>query len=79
MGLIQGSGAAPGVWRAVRTIILGAYKAKGYGACLSFGWSGTEVSVSALICVDDTELLHKPHNRIESREEPVSWVQDATK
>lgn len=79
MGLIQGSGAAPGVWTAVSTVILGAYKAKGYGAYLSSGWSGTKVPISALLYVDDTDLLHRPHHKFGSQEELISWIQEATK
>ena len=78
MGLMQGSGAAPGVWTAVSTIILGAYKQCGYGAHLVGGWSNEQISLSALLYVDDTDLLHRrvfPH---ETPQDLVDWVQQAT-
>jgi hypothetical protein len=78
MGLVQGSGAAPGVWIAVSTVILGAYKAEGYGASITSGWSGKEISLSALLYVDDTDLLHKPQYKTDSLGALVSWVQQAT-
>ena len=60
MGLIQGSGAAPGVWTAMSTVILGTYKTKEYGASLLSGLSGLSIPIAALLYVDDTDLLHKP-------------------
>jgi hypothetical protein len=78
MGLIQGSGAAPGVWTAVSTVVLGAYKAEGYGAYITSGWSSQELSLSALLYVDDTDLLHKPHGTAGSLGELFQWIQQAT-
>ena len=78
MGLIQGSGAAPGVWTAMSTVILGAYKTKGYGASLLSGWSGLSIPLSALLYVDDTDLLHKPDCNTTPISAFVPWVQQAT-
>ena len=61
MGLTQGSGASPGAWSAISTVIVGAYKHQGYGAQFYSGWSGTDVNLAALLYVDDTDLLHSPH------------------
>ncbi len=61
MGLTQGSGAAPSVWTAISTVILGPCKTHGYGASLSPGWSGTKVSLLVFMYVDNTDLLYRPH------------------
>jgi hypothetical protein len=78
MGLVQGSGAAPGAWIAVSTVIVGAYKKKGYGAHLVGGWSQQQIPLSALLYVDDTDLLHKQENTPSSLDTLVPWVQEAT-
>ena len=78
MGLIQGSGAAPGVWTATSTVILGAYKTEGYGASLVSGWSGVNIPIAALLYVDDTDLLHKPQCSTTPLSDFVPWVQQAT-
>ena len=57
MGLTQGSRAAPCVWTAVSTVIVGAYKQRGFGARLVGGWSQDSILLSALIYMDDTDLF----------------------
>jgi hypothetical protein len=78
MGLVQGSGAAPGAWIAVSTVIVGAYKRRGYGAHLVGGWSQRQLPLSALLYVDDTDLLHKHDDSLNSPDTLVPWVQEAT-
>ena len=78
MGLVQGSGAAPGAWIAVSTVIVGAYKRRGYGAHLVGGWSQTQIPLAALLYVDDTDLLHKQQPSLSSQDTLVPWVQEAT-
>ena len=58
MGLTQGSGASPAAWTAISTLIVSAYKAKGHGACFLSAWSGIILVLTALLYVDDTDLLH---------------------
>lgn len=60
MGFIQGSGAAPRAWNAVSTVMLGAYKAKEYGASLSTGSSGMTISLADLLYVHDMDLHKLP-------------------
>mgnify|MGYP006144666903 FL=1 len=78
MGLVQGSGAAPGAWIAVSTVIVGAYKRRGYGAHLVGGWSQTQIPLSALLYLDDTDLLHKQEHSHGPQDTLVPWVQEAT-
>ncbi|KAL3803357.1 hypothetical protein HJC23_009321 [Cyclotella cryptica] len=58
MGLAQGSGAAPAAWTAISTVMVEAYKAKGFGAYFKSGWSCLLLTLAALLYVDDTDLLH---------------------
>lgn len=58
MGLTQGSGASPAAWTAISTVMLVAYKSKGFGAFFKSGWSGILLGLAALLYVDDTDLLH---------------------
>ncbi|KAL3788945.1 hypothetical protein HJC23_000229 [Cyclotella cryptica] len=58
MGLVQGSGAAPAAWTAISTVMLAAYKFKGYGAFFASAWSGILLGIAAILYVDDTDLLH---------------------
>ena len=78
MGLTQGSGASPAVWTAVSTVIIGAYKHRGFGAQLVGGWSEDSINIAALLYVDDTDLLHNIVNMQDNQESLVSRVQQAT-
>jgi hypothetical protein len=78
MGLIQGSGAAPAAWTAISTLMLAAYKSKGYGALFASAWSGVVLSIAALLYVDDTDLLHTCPTDITTEYEFFSRVQTAT-
>jgi hypothetical protein len=77
MGLTQGSGASPGAWSAISTVIVGAYKHQGYGARLYSGWSGNDVYLAALLYVDDTDLLHSAPAPDLPTQVLVKWVQQA--
>jgi hypothetical protein len=78
MGLTQGSGASPAVWTAVSTVIIGAYKHRGFGAQLVGGWSHDSISIAALLYVDDTDLLHNIAGTQDDQEMLVPLVQQAT-
>ena len=58
MGLAQGSGTSPAAWCAISTVIVTAYKTKGYGASFHSAWSGLFLCLAVLPYVDDTNLLH---------------------
>ena len=78
MGLTQGSSASPPVWTAVSTLIVNAYKREGHGVSLQSGWSNKRQEIAAIPFVDDTDLLHRPRHHIDSLEQLVSWIQEAT-
>ena len=78
MGLTQGSGASPAAWTAISTLIVSAYRAKGYGAQLVSAWSGIIMALAALLYVDDTDLLHMASLLQTNEEEFVARVRIAT-
>jgi hypothetical protein len=78
MGLTQGSGASPAAWTAISTLIVSAYKEKGYGGTFVSAWSGIFLLLAALLYVDDTDLLHSPPSRNTTEAAFVTRVQLAT-
>eukprot|EP00956_Cyclotella_meneghiniana_P026843 scaffold59065_cov116-Cyclotella_meneghiniana.AAC.1 len=59
-GLGQGSGGAPPAWQVVSSLMLGAYKHRGYGMSPRCDWSRMvrKIAVAAILFVDDCDLLH---------------------
>ena len=78
MGLVQGSGAAPAAWMAISTVMLAAYKFKGYGAFFASAWSGMILGIAAILYVDDTDLLHVSRSPSTPENEFCLEVQNAT-
>ena len=78
MGLAQGSGVSPAAWCAISTVIVHAYKSKGFRAGFYSAWSSTFESLAALLYVDDKNLLHMSVNNTESGEAFVRRIQEAT-
>jgi hypothetical protein len=77
MGLTQGSCASPPVWVAVSTVIVRAYRAEGHGVEIRASWSGDTLVITAILYVDDTDLLRQQRPG-ESREEFIQRVNAAT-
>jgi hypothetical protein len=65
-GLGQGSGASPAGWCVISIIILQAHGAKGQGIHFLAPISHVKQSLSAILYVDDTDLLHLNMERNES-------------
>jgi hypothetical protein len=78
MGLTQGSGASPAAWTTISTLIVSAYKSKGYGASFVAAWSGILLVLAALLYVDDTNLLHTSPPGLTDEATFVNRVQDTT-
>ncbi len=58
-GLVgQGNGASPAGWCVISIVILRAHGAKGHGAHFIAPMSLVRRSLSAILYVDDTDLLH---------------------
>ncbi len=78
MGLMQGSYATPITWSSIGTVIIRAYTRPGYAAHFYSGWSNINVPMTALLYVDNTDLLHLPQTHLPSEDKMLQWVQQAT-
>ena len=76
-GLGQGNGAAPAGWCAISIVILRAHRAKGHGAQFLAPMSLVRSSLSAILYVDDTDLLHINMDTEESIGEVHTAIQQA--
>ena len=74
-GLCQGNGAAPAGWAIVSIVILNAHKGKGHTATFRCPITHREGVLSAILFVDDTDLLHINMWRREELEETHESLQ----
>jgi hypothetical protein len=58
MGLGQGNGAAPPGFLAVCTVMINIYYNLGHGVTFIGAWARDAYSLSVVLCVDDSDLLH---------------------
>ena len=77
-GLAQGSGASPSTWSNVCSLMVSAYKRKGYGVNFTTAWSGLAFVIAAILFVDDCDLLHMCCDPNISEMEFLEKVQHAT-
>ena len=78
MGLSQGSGASPAAWSVISTVIVTAYRLKGFGAVFHTAWSDLCLTLAALLYVDDTDLLHVSLDPTDNEEQFFRRIQRAT-
>jgi hypothetical protein len=57
-GLGQGSGAAPSSFSAVSTLMIMAFLRMGHGVQISTAVTGFVFALAAILCADDTDVLH---------------------
>ena len=76
-GLCQGNGAAPAGWAVVSIVILNAHKKEGHGATFRCPISKTAGQLSAILFVDDTDLLHINMDTDETIEETHEALQQS--
>jgi hypothetical protein len=76
-GLGQGNGASPAGWCVISIVILRAHGAKGHGAHFMARLSLVRRSLSAILSVDDTDLLHINMDADESIVEVHAAIQRA--
>ncbi len=76
-GLCQGSGAAPAGWAVVSIAILHAHKKKGHGATFLCPITGTYSQLSAILFVDDTDVVHLRMDAEESVLEAHEQLQES--
>lgn len=72
-GLCQGNGAAPAGWAVVSIVILDAHKHQGHGMKLKCPITGGTGKLTAILFVDDTDLLHINLDQVEHIEE-THWA-----
>jgi hypothetical protein len=74
-GLCQGSGAAPAGWAVVSIVLLDAHKREQHGAQIVCPISKLNHILSAIIFVDDTDLIHLNLHRRETLEDTHDALQ----
>ena len=76
-GLCQGNGAAPAGWAVISICIIGAHKKKGHGAKFLCPITQLQHHLSAILYVNDTDLLHINMTKNESIDEVHQAIQDS--
>ena len=74
-GLCQGNGAAPAGWAVISIVIVGAHKREGHGGHFVCPISNLSAHLSAILFVDDTDLLHIDLRADDSIEETYTALQ----
>jgi hypothetical protein len=76
-GLCQGNGAAPAGWAVISICIIGAHRKKGHGAKFLCPITQLQHHLSAILYVDDTDLLHINMTKDESVDEVHQAIQES--
>jgi hypothetical protein len=76
-GLCQGNGAAPAGWAVISICIIGAHRKKGHGAKFLCPITQLQHHLSAILYVDDTDLLHINMTKDESINEVHQAIQES--
>jgi hypothetical protein len=76
-GLIQGNGASPAGWAVISICIIGAHKKKGHGAKFHCPITHLKHHLSAILYVDDTDLLHINLSKNKTVNEVHRAIQDS--
>ena len=76
-GLCQGNGAAPAGWAVVSIAILRAHKKRGHGAQFCCSISLVRSDLSAVLYVDDTDVIHIRMNETESVQDAFLGLQES--
>ena len=74
-GLCQGNGAAPAGWAVISIVILGAHKKKGHGGHFVCPISRRTGHLSAILFVDDNDLIHVDMGKDQSADEAAYDLQ----
>ncbi len=76
-GLCQGNGAAPASWAVVSIVILNAHKKRGHGAKFVCPMSLVKSGLTAVLFVDDTDVIHLDMERREDKYEALDGLQQS--
>ncbi len=77
-GLGQGSGASPPAFLALSSLIVNAYHHLGHGAKICYSYAGRLFYLSAIMYVNDTDLLQWPDSAHLNPDNLIAYVQQAT-
>jgi len=77
-GLCQGNGAAPAGWAVISICIIRAHRKKDHGAKFLCPITQLQHHLSAILYVDDTDLLHINMTKNESVDEVHQAIQEAS-
>ena len=78
MGLGQGNGGAPPAFTVDSVLLINAYRRLGHGATLTSALAARIFLLSAVLYVDDGDLLHWGSSSVQTDEEHIEQVQEAT-
>ena len=78
-GLTQGNGASPAGWAVISICIIGAHSRKGHGAKFICPITHLKHHLSAILYVDDTDLLHIDLSKNETVDEVHNEIQASVK
>jgi hypothetical protein len=76
-GLTQGNGASPAGWAVISICIIGAHGKKGHGAKFHCPLTNLKHHLSAILYVDDTDLLHIDLSKDKTVDEVHTAIQDS--
>jgi hypothetical protein len=76
-GLTQGNGASPAGWAVISIVILRAHGKKGHGATFRCPITHCSANISAILYIDDTDLLHINFNKDETAEDAHAAIQSS--
>jgi hypothetical protein len=76
-GLMQGNGASPAGWAVISIVILRAHGKKGHGATFRCPILSLAASISAILYVDNTDLLHINLDQDKTAAEAHAAIQDS--
>jgi hypothetical protein len=76
-GLCQGNGAAPAAWTVVSIMILNAHKGREHGAKFLCPISLTRSQLSAVLFVDDTDVIHLDMENMEDKYTALHGLQES--
>jgi hypothetical protein len=76
-GLLQGNRASPAGWAVISIVILRAHGKKGHGATFQCPISHLSVNISAILYVDDTDLIHINLDKDETANDAHAAIQNS--
>ncbi len=77
-GLTQGNGASPAGWAVISIMIFRAHGKKGHGATFLCPITCCSAKISAILYIDNTDLLHINFNKDKTAKDAHAAIQSST-